>query len=393
MHLNFAGGNRLTLLTCGGEYFPALRAAIDAASQDVHLESYLFADDATGREIAAALARAARRGIRVRLLVDGFGARDSLPALTEHISTAGGAVLAYRPEIARFSLNRQRLRRMHRKLALIDGHIAFIGGINVIDDLDTPHQTAPRFDFAVRVEGPLLADIDDALWRLWRAVSWTSLRQHAPRPQKLTALPCGGQRAALVVRDNLRHRRAIENAYLDAIAAARDDILIANAYFLPTPRFLRALRAAAARGVRVSLLLQGHVEFCLLHYATQSLYDDLLASGVRIHLYQRGFLHAKVAVIDTDWATVGSSNIDPFSLLAAREANLVVHDPAFASELRAQLSRAMREDAGELPAAHWRKRRWLARQWRHLAYALISLAVGLSGFGRRPARRSRAPRA
>jgi cardiolipin synthase len=147
------------------------------------------------------------------------------------------------------------------------------------------------------------------------------------------------------VRDNLRHRRDIERAYLDAIGAAREEIVLANAYFLPGRRFRRALRAAAGRGVRVTILLQGLVEYRLLHYATQALYGNLLAAGIRIFEYQRSFLHAKVAVIDHHWATVGSSNIDPFSLLLAREANVVVLDRRFAEDLEQSLAAAMRDGA------------------------------------------------
>jgi hypothetical protein len=163
------------------------------------------------------------------------------------------------------------------------------------------------------------------------------------------------------VRDNLRHRRDIERAYLDAIGAAREEIVLANAYFLPGRRFRRALRVAAGRGVRVTILLQGLVEYRLLHYATQALYGNLLAAGIRIFEYQRSFLHAKVAVIDRHWATVGSSNIDPFSLLLAREANVVVLDRRFAEELEQSLAAAMRDGARELPADSWQRQPWYSR--------------------------------
>ena len=384
MATEFVDGNRLTLLCNGSDYFPALIAAIDAARDDVHLETYLFADDAVGGEIASALTRAAARGVRVRLLVDGFGAHDCAEHRLPALLAGGVQALVYRPEIARFALRRQRLRRMHRKLALIDGRIGFVGGINIIDDMNTPRQTPPRVDYAVRIEGPLLASIARAQQRLWNLVAWTGLRHEfrLPAPSVLLA-PAGTQRAAFVVRDNLRHRHAIENAYLDAIAGARADILIASAYFLPGRRFRLALRDAAARGVRVRLLLQARVEFTLLHYATQALYGQLLDAGIAIHLYERSFLHAKVAVIDDDWATVGSSNIDPFSLLLAREANLVVRDAAFAGELRQGLQALISDGARQLPAGGKAYLSWPARLLRRAAYALISLTIGLLGIDRR----------
>ncbi len=187
--------------------------------------------------------------------------------------------------------------------------------------------------------------------------------------------------AAFVVRDNLRHRRDIEDAYLAALAAAQNDVLIASAYFLPGRRFRHALVDAARRGCRVAVLLQGQVEYALLHYATQALYGQLLENGVRIFEYRAGFLHAKVAVVDDAWATVGSSNIDPFSLLLAREANVVVKDAGFAGRLRASLARALAQDAIEITHADFHKSPLLVRALRWAAYGLVRLMLGVTRYG------------
>ena len=383
MAASFLPGNRLTLLNSGAEYFPALIGAIDGARHEVHLESYIFADDETGRAVAEALADAARRGVTVRLLVDGFGAREFAESLRPGLVAAGVQALVYRPDIARFQLRRHRLRRLHRKLALIDGEVGFVGGINVIDDLNLPLEASPRYDYAVRVEGPLLAPIREALYRLWELVLWASLarRYRLTRIARQAPVACGKQNAAFLVRDNIRHRRDIEEAYLEAIAGARKDIVLANAYFLPGRRFRRALRDAVGRKVRVVILLQGRVEYRLLHYATQALYGKLLGAGIRIFEYQQSFLHAKVAVIDGYWATVGSSNIDPFSLLLAREANIVVRDAKFAGELRRSLRRAMRRGAQELPADSWQRLPWHSRLLRWASYNLVRILVGITGYG------------
>lgn len=386
---DFLAGNQVTLLETGAEYFPALLAAIEAACSEVHLETYIFADDETGRQVAAALARAAGRGVAVRVLVDGFGARDFFHTLGRPLVAAGAEVLVYRQEVARFRLRRHRLRRLHRKLAVVDGCIAFIGGINIIDDWDmgnTPDQVPPRFDYAVSVEGPLLAVIDHAAHHLWQLVRWASFRRRLPMPPAIRprqSRQAGAMAAAFVVRDNLRHRRDIEEAYLAAIANARDEVVLANAYFLPGRRFRHALMDAARRGVRVTILLQGKVEYVLLHYATQALYGALLSAGVRIFEYHRSFLHAKVAVVDGAWATVGSSNIDPFSLLLAREANVLVCDDAFASDLRGSLMRAMAEGAHEIRPEDLKRRRLPARAASWLAYSAVRLAIGIAGYGAR----------
>ncbi len=383
MAADFLPGNRLTLLNSGAEYFPELIRAIDGAQHDVHLESYIFEDDATGQAVAAALASAARRGVTVRVLVDGFGAREFAESLQPALLAAGVQAMVYRPDIARFRLRRHRLRRLHRKLAVIDGEIAFVGGINVIDDLNTPYQIPPRYDYAVRVEGPLLAPIQQAQQRLWEIVLWAKLNRRYRLTRRAQTDPGarGEQTAAFVVRDNILHRRDIEEAYLEAIAAAQQDILLANAYFLPGRRFRRALRDAVKRGVRVVILLQGRIEYRLLHYATQALYGRLLGFGIRIFEYRRSFLHAKVAVIDGHWATVGSSNIDPFSLLLAREANIVVKDPLFANSLRESLEQAMRNGARELPIDSWKRLPWHSRLLRWASYNLVRTLVGIVGYG------------
>jgi cardiolipin synthase len=190
----------------------------------------------------------------------------------------------------------------------------------------------------------------------------------------------GTQSAALVIRDSTRHRRDIENAYLHQLAQARVEVLIACAYFYPGRHFRRALRAAAARGVRIRLLLQGKIEYPFLHYASRGLYGALLESGIEIHEYKASLLHAKVAVFDRRVSCVGSSNIDPFSLLLAREANVFVEDVAFAAQLRASLEDAMRTGGAPVPPAHWKRQPLLLRFRIWLTYGLARLMIGFYGF-------------
>ncbi|HEX5338573.1 MAG TPA: cardiolipin synthase ClsB, partial [Gallionella sp.] len=344
MNEHLIAGNRLTLLQNGAAFFPQLCADIDAAQQSLYLETYLFAADDTGRRVSAALQRAAARGVAVRLLLDGYGSAELPQDWIDELRNAGVEVQWFRRAISPFTLQRSRLRRLHRlhrKLAVMDGDTAFVGGINIIDDI--PQQdgfSEPRLDYAVRVQGELAGTVHAAMRRLWSTVSWAHLRRRS-RILNWSAIkasaPAQDAPVSLLIRDSLRHRRDIERAYLRAIVGARKEIILAHAYFLPGRIFRRTLIAAAGRGVRVVLLLQGRVEYRIQHYASQALYDRLLAAGVEIYEYQASHLHAKVAVIDGLWATVGSSNIDPFSLGLAREANLVIQDAGFAGELRSSL--------------------------------------------------------
>lgn len=389
-------GNRITLLENGGQYFPALLRAIDSAAKEVLLESYIFEADAIGLPVARALMAAAQRGVVVRLLLDGFGAQNFPTALRAELAEAGVSLLFYRPELAMFKLRRHRLRRLHRKLVAVDGRVAFVGGINIIDDLHGPGMTAPRYDYAVQVEGPLVARVHHAMRHLWQLVQWSRLRVRKPDEQWLTPKPerTGEQRAEFLVRDNLRNRRRIERSYLRAIGHAHEEIILANAYFLPGKRIRRALLDAAKRGVKVTLLLQGRIEYRLQHYATRAFYRQLLERGIQIFEYQLSYMHAKAAVIDGKWATLGSSNIDPLSLLLAREANVIVYDERFAAELKASLQRAMTEGAHQIHRSHWRRLPWYAR-WLHSAsLGLVRLLMGWLGYaqhyeagGRRVSRR------
>ncbi len=382
-----ATANDVRLLCCGAEYFPALIAAIDAANDEIHLETYIFADDVTGQAVARALISAARRGVLVQVVYDGFGSSTWIGGIDRQMRAGGVQVAVYRPERGWQLLRRSRLRRMHRKITVIDGALALVGGINVIDDLNMPEPRSPRFDFAVSLRGPLVELIDEVTDKLWRRLRRQRLSDALdsafPDDPPTISIPVANARSVwFAVRDNVSHRRDIEQEYLIAFGNAKTEIMLANAYFVPGRRFRRALIDAAARGVKVRLLLQGRQEYWLQHFTTRALYGTLLAAGVEIHDYERSFLHAKVAVVDTRWATVGSSNIDPFSLLLAREANVFVDDDAFASELKLQLEAAITTDSRPVLPAHWEKRSWWNRTLTWLAYGVARGILGVMGHGR-----------
>jgi cardiolipin synthase len=378
-------GDQVDLLESGTAYFPALQAAVDSAQHVIYLQTYIFANDGTGRAVKEWLMAAARRGVAVRVLVDGFGSRELNPAWVTEMEDAGVEWLVFRPERLRFLLHRHRLRRMHRKVVVVDDQLVLIGGINIIDDMDTNKQIPPRYDYAVRVQGKVVQQIASDVRRLWAFIAWGHGRvvrgEHVPTTAKQNLV--GNDQVAYVIRDNFRHRRDIEEAYLSAIASAKQHVLIANAYFLPGPHFRHALTDAAQRGVQVVLLLQWRAEYRLLHYATQAWYGELLTAGVEICEYHHGFLHAKVAVIDGHWATVGSSNIDPFSLLLAREANVLIESPRFASELYTALQTAMQQRGEWVKADGWRRRPWHQRAFPGMAMLLVRGLMGLVGYAQK----------
>ena len=406
--LHLQSGHQLQLLQGGQAFFQALIGAIDHSVHEVRFETYIFCVEASGEQVAAAFERAAQRGVAVYLVMDGVGT-TSLPLEWVNRFKAAGVEWRIFSPLGRLGvLIPTSWRRLHRKLCVVDGSVAFCGGINVLDDFYDPNYgvlTVPRFDFAVRVTGPLVQLVYEATaqfwWRLQAAntarqsdfsAAWGALQEavrlaleaHAEtdlnqdRLAPVNAVSGHTTRAALVLRDNLRNRSRIERSYRKAIGEARQEIIIANAYFVPGRKLRRGLIHAARRGVRVRLLLQGRYEYFMQYHAARPVYGALLAAGVEIHEYSVSFLHAKVAVIDGHWATVGSSNLDPLSLLLAREANVVVDDVTFAQDLRQRLETAMTQGGTRVDPAVYANRPWRQRLLDRVALGVMRLLLFLN---------------
>jgi len=344
--VEFIADNEVKLLHCGTEFFPALVEAIDAAQSDVYFETYIFADDETGQAVLAALMRAGQRGVTVRMITDWFGTGNGRSnRMHAQLLEAGVEHRIFNPWF------RRGVTRTHRKICVVDRCIAFVGGININDDMfcDYDHSKAlcaPRWDFAVAVEGPLVAAIYKEAEAQWLRLGRMPLKQRFTlynelrRANKVAAEST--VHAGFVVRDNLRNRQTIQKAYLNALGRARKSVLLANPYFAPGRKFRRALSQTAQRGVEVVLLI-GVGEHWLQDAVAHSFYPKLLASGVKVVEYHKTQLHAKVAVIDDEWATVGSSNVDGLSLFLNQEANVVIKDAAFAMDLRRHIEAAVAE--------------------------------------------------
>ncbi|KNE75250.1 Cardiolipin synthetase [Candidatus Burkholderia crenata] len=337
--LCFTINNTVRLFKSGLEFFPALIERINAAQHDVSLETYIFSDADAGRAISTALMNAARRGVHVRVITDGIGTAK-LP-LFEEWAQANVEHRVYNPHL----FGQLGFSRTHRKLAVIDRHIAFCGGINIVDDFEQNgvHLDHARWDFSLEAQGPVVKDVREAFDIQWQRIRLGVKPLLAPPPEDQQPAPGVSSRTsrsalrarrglihavdrpcvAFVARDNLLNRRAIEKAYLAAISHAEKEVMLANPYFMPGRKLRRALARAAQRGVRITLVI-GRKEFVALDYATPFLYRNLLKYGVRIAEYEKTILHGKVAVVDSNWATVGSSNLDALSLVLNNEANMVL---------------------------------------------------------------------
>jgi cardiolipin synthase len=382
-NLSYVANNDITLLETGHAFFPALIAAIDGAKYDILFETYIFAEDRTAASVQAALVAAARRGVKVRVVVDWFGTGHRI-ATRLGIAFAEGGVhyRVFNPWFRRGSA------RSHRKIAVIDRQVAFVGGINVNDDMlcdYDPHEPlpAPRWDFAVQVRGALVAEIHREAQAQWARVGHMNLlrRIELYREMRKQPAPQGDRpmQAGFVVRDNLRNRHMIQRAYLHALGHAKYSVLLANPYFAPGRKLREALAQAAQRGVDVRLLI-GVGEFRLQDAVAHSFYPKLLAAGVRIYEYRKTQLHAKVAVIDDDWATVGSSNCDGLSLFVNQEANVVVKDAHFARSVRERVELGILE-AVQVAGKDFEQLHWARRTSYEIAYLLYKLAMRVFAIG------------
>lgn len=414
MSQGLRGGHRMRLLQGGEEFFPSLIQAVNLSQFEVRIETFIFDFEASSLRVAEALERAAVRGVAVYLLVDDIGTQAVPVAWQQRFDAAGVNWHRFSPLGVAGLLNPVGWRRLHRKLCVVDQSLAFCGGINFVDDLIEPGRgalDAPRYDFAVQLQGPLVVDMLRSMEQLWRRLQitqdlkkgqfkaanrvWQQGKQSVRATAAHSRSECRasafssyagsaaihtGVPADLLLRDNLRNRASIERAYRQAIGRARQEIIIANAYFLPGRRLRRALFHARLRGVRVQLLLQGRYDNFMQFHASQPVMASLLAAGIEVYEYSASLLHAKVAVIDGEWATVGSSNLDPLSLLLAREANVVWEHAPLAAELRGHLLQAMQVSATPLNALRLSQRSFWHRVLDRFAFALMRVILLVTGF-------------
>lgn len=324
------GNNRLELLENGEEYFPRVFEAMRAAKSEILLETFIVFEDKVGMELQEILIDAARRGVRTTVSLDGFGCGELSTGYLTALSDAGVHLQIFDPAPKRLGIRTNWFRRLHRKIVVVDGLIAFIGGINFSGDHLADFGPEAKQDYSVEVQGPAVADIHHfALLqsgRPGRARFWWQRRRQ--RRAEMAFDDHDGQ-VRLVFRDNDRHNTDIEDVYLQVLRRAQRRVVIANAYFFPGYRLLREIRNAARRGVEVRLILQGQPDMLVAKLAARMTYDYLLKAGVQIHEYCERPLHGKVALVDEEWSTVGSSNLDPLSLSLNLEANVLIRDRAF----------------------------------------------------------------
>jgi cardiolipin synthase A/B len=368
-------GNRFRLLENGEEFFPAVFEAIESAKEEVILETFILYEDKVGLALHECLLAAARRGVRVDVTMDGYGSPDLSTAFVSSLTEAGVRLHVFDAKPKMFGrLRTNFFRRMHRKIVVVDGRLAFVGGINYSADHLADFGPEAKQDYSVEIEGPIVEDIHrfvrEAIALGQGRRRWWQHREHRKPQAAQDTGPDSGQ-ALFVTRDNREHHNDIERHYRIALRSARREVIIANAYFFPGYRLLKDMRRAARRGVQVHLILQGQPDMPIVKIVARMLYDHLLRAGVRIHEYCDRPLHGKVAVADDEWATVGSSNLDPLSLALNLEANVIIRDRGFNATLRERLHALMDNSCKEVDPHQAKARHWWQLAASYLAFHVL----------------------
>lgn len=355
-------GHRVTLLQNGAMAYPRMLEAIRSAQRHVLLETFTFADDATGAEFHRALAERARAGVAVRVMYDGVGSKETPRDFFGELRAAGCRVNEYHP-FHRILASPKRLRRNHRKLLVVDGAVAFAGGLNIAREY--AHEWR---DTAVEIRGPIVADLAYMFLDIWQKEERKSPRLPTPGVPP----PEGPVHAVAISSDRWKNRWRLARAYRHAVENARRTVWISNAYFVPSRKFLQALRRAAARGVDVRILIPASNDILPVYYATRALFARLLRWKVRLFEWQGVMMHAKSAVIDGEWSTVGSYNIDHLSLLHNLELSVIIVDREFGAAMERMFEGDLRT-CREVDSATWRKRPWHRRVAERFFYLFRTL--------------------
>jgi cardiolipin synthase A/B len=381
-------GNKVTLLEDGRQTYPAMLAAIRRAKHHIHMEMYIFEGDEVGAKFAEAMIERRKAGVQVRLMYDSFGSKNTPREFFESLKAAGIELLEFRPVTPGGFLKKgaEINNRNHRKLLLVDGRIAFLGGINISEVYsqgsvpgigsgsgpsgarqggsgagkekergssdDPPIQDRPWRDTQIQVEGPVVGDFQKLFLETWNREAKADVKG----PEYFPKIEAVGPHVVRAVEGTPDQKvNPLYVTLISAIESAEKEILLTMAYFVPDNQLIEALKAAARRGVDVQLILPSRSDSWMVRHAGRSFYTDLLEAGVKIHERKERILHSKSAVIDGVWSTVGSTNLDWRSLLHNYELNAVVLGAEFAERMRALFARDLAQSEAITPEK-WRRR-------------------------------------
>jgi cardiolipin synthase A/B len=376
----FTAANKVQLIRGGKQYFNLLVKLINTAAESIHIQTYIFDDDETGRMVAAALTAAAKRKVTVYLLVDGYASQVMSKSFIHQLRAAGIQFRFFEPLLKSkyFYFGR----RMHHKIVVVDMRFALVGGVNIANRYnDLPGKPA-WLDFALFVEGPIAQELCILCWKSWNKY-----------PPNMGITPCDERKIEFPVsmdyksdvrmrrNDWVRRKNEISSTYIDMLRNAKTEVTILCSYFLPGSIIRRQIVNAIKRGVRIKVIASGYSDIVLAKFAERWLYDWLLRSKVELYEYQKNILHAKLAICDTDWITIGSYNINDISAYASIELNLDVRNQLFVQEVKHTLESIVTNDCIEITKENHLATKNIFKQFaRWLSYWFIRVIFYLFTF-------------
>lgn len=340
----YTTNNNVKFIRGGGAYFNQMLQMIDQAGQSIHLQTYIFDDDATGIVVGEALKRAAQRGVNVYVLTDGYASGVLSRSFIKQLRASGVHFRFFEPLIRSkyFYFGR----RLHHKIIIADTRCAMVGGLNITERYnDRPGYTA-WLDFAVWVEGEIVKELCALCWKTWKGFPVKTGTLPCEQEYLQAALPAfpAPKRVRMRINDWVRNKNEISRSYVEMLRNAQSHVVILCSYFLPGKTFRKQLLLAAKKGVKIKIILAGLSDIKLAKYAERYIYDWLLRNNIAIYEYQGNVLHGKVSVCDTEWLTIGSYNINNISAHASIELNLDIHDAGFAAEVEAVFEEIMEKE-------------------------------------------------
>lgn len=361
-HDGMDDGGYIQLLHSGDEYFLQLKKIIQEAQKEIHLQTYIFDNDETGNDIAMCLKEAAQRKVKVYILLDAYGSAALTDSFIQDLIDHGIQFRFFSPL---FSLNNFYLgRRMHHKVAVVDGRMALIGGINIANDYHGNLKSEPWLDYAVQLDCPAAEDLQ----KLCKGYFFKKGSTKRIEPVLHSA---GNARVGIIQNDWLKGKTEVCDAYTDAILRAKKEIIIIGSYFLPGIKMLKALKKASKRGAKITMILAGISDVLLVQRATEYLYSTFLENHIQIYEWKNSVLHGKAAVVDNQWTTIGSFNLNSLSCYGSIEMNVEIYSSAFAETMRLDFNRVI-EECREVTKSNLKQRtNILTRLADWLSYHLI----------------------
>lgn len=347
--------NKVKLVRGGRKYFDLVKMLINRATDIIHLQTYIYDDDETGKEIANALMEAASRGVKVYLMADGYASQVMAQSFIDQLRTAGVNFRFFQPVFRSkyFYFGR----RLHHKMLVVDARYALVGGINISNRYNDLHNKPAWLDFALYAEGEIAKELCVLCYKTWKGSSAATDMASCEIKQPNFDTESGEKSFVRVRRNDwVRRKNQISASYIEMLKKAGSKMTILSSYFLPGRMIRKYLIQAAKRGVKIKVIMAGRSDVMLAKQAERFIYKDLLKNKIEIYEYQPNILHGKIAVCDKKWLTIGSYNVNNISAYASIELNLDVYDPHFAMQVNDMLENITRKDCIRITMRYFEKR-------------------------------------